>query len=286
MSAAQRFASDVVGVLVLYGRSLDESETFRTLDRALTAEGARLTLLVWDNSPTASPLPTVDPTRWDLRYVHDAANPGVSTAYRAGAELAERLGRRWLLCLDQDTCVPEELLARYADASATHPEAVLLAPTLVSGAQVISPCGYRRLRGRALATPLAPGKHALVGRSVLNSGMCVTLAAYRAAGGHDPEIPLDFSDHEFVTRLAHVHPDFVLVAARCAHGLSAAEWATDAQRLRRFAAWCRGARRATRGPAERVAGTAFMFARATVLAWRRRSLAFLTVAVGAARGHD
>lgn len=275
---AARFAADVLAVIVLYGRTLADAPTFRSLDAALAHGGARLSLLVYDNSADASPLPDLDRRRWDVHAVHDPSNPGVSAAYRAGARLAASLGKRWLLCLDQDTEIPAGALDAYAGAVEGHPDEVLFAPVLVAGGAVVSPCAYRALRGRSIP-PLPPGVHALDGRSVLNSGMCVRLSAYEEAGGHDAAIPLDFSDHELVARLRRRHPRFVVVGTTLGHGLSATEPTSSDGARRRFVAYRRGAARLGGGALARLGVRLHVAARGALLAARWRDPGFLVAAV-------
>lgn len=279
-AAGRAFAHDTLAVVVLYGRGLGDSPTFRTLDASLDDTGGRMTALVYDNSPAAAPLPLVDASRWELYYTHDSSNPGVSTAYRAGADLAARLGKHWLLFLDQDTVLPVSAVGDYGTATAAYPTEVLLAPTLVSHGRVVSPCLLRGLRGRPQPAP-ASGRHMLAGVSVLNSGMCVALTAYRAAGGHDPAIPLDFSDHEFVARLRRVCDSYVALGTPFVHGLSANESPSVADQLVRFRAYCRGAVRTQRGPISGLAAQAYVVGRGAVLAWRGRRWAFVRIALHA-----
>jgi rhamnosyltransferase len=183
--AVADFAREALAVLVLYGRTLGESVTFRSLEEGLRRLGERLDLLVYDNSAIAShPDPAAG---WRIEYRHDPSNPGVSRAYLEGARVAAERGKRWLLLLDQDTCFPSEAITVYADALRRYPTEVLFAPVLRAGARIVSPCAYRFPRGRPLRTT-ATGLQNLAGKSVLNSGMCVSVAAYLDVGGHDPRI--------------------------------------------------------------------------------------------------
>lgn len=272
----QQVLDGVLAVLVLYNRRLEESVTFRTLGTSLAAAGAGLDLLVVDNSTRGGGWDgNPREATWRIRYRSNPSNPGVSAAYLAGACMARRLGKRWMLCLDQDTAFEPGAATAYAAALHAYPDVQLFAPALRAGDRVVSPCRYRGWRGTPLRK-IQPGSHEFSSLSVLNSGMCVELAAYRAVGGHDPSIPLDFSDHEFVSRFATRHRDFVVVDTEAQHGLSAVEVQCFEDRLTRFDAYCVGALRASRTPWERARVAPVALGRAVKLAFRYGRLGFFT----------
>ncbi len=275
-SVLEQFLDDVIIVVVLFGRAMADSSTCVTIDADLRSSrtSAVPTLFIQDNSPVVAPSDPELATRWDVHHRHDPANPGVSAAYRAGAACAIELGRRWLLFFDQDTEVPSGTLRAYAQAVAANPREVTFAPALWAGAQLVSPCAFRFLVGRGFTSPRA-GVHSLDGTSLLNSGLCVARDAYLAIGGHDPQIPLDFSDHELVARLRERYPTFVLLPVAFRHGLSAHERQSTSRRLQRFGSYAVGARRTPRGAAGRIVARGVVIARGVLLAWRWRHLAFL-----------
>ena len=268
-------------VLVLYQQRLEESATFRSLSLGLPAGASPLQLLVYDNSPTPSghPRPGGYPG-WDIRYVHDPSNPGVSRAYREGARMASASSRPWLLLLDQDTWFPQHALARYVAAIRQHSGIRLFAPILRTGDHVLSPCGYRFHVGYPLPR-LSPGVLSLAGRSVLNSGMCIAVEDYLEAGGHDVRIALDFADHEFIERFKCRHRRFVVIDAECPHDFFRVTGQSTASQLTRFRSYCRGARYAGRGLSGALLTTLVVGLRACLLSVRHRSLGFLRVAVAA-----
>ena len=230
---------EVLAVLVLYGRTADESVTLRSLREGLRRLGARLDVFVYDNSPSASP--PAQAAEWRMEYRHDPSNPGVSRAYLEGAQLAAARRKRWLLLLDQDTSFPPDAMAVYAQALQRNPTEALFAPVLRSGRRIVSPCGYRFPRGVPLRT-VQSGPQPLAGKSILNSGMCISLAAYQRTGGHDPRIGLDFSDHEFIDRFRRTHDRAYILPVECLHGFSGDDTAGVASGLLRFEFYCRGAR--------------------------------------------
>jgi glycosyltransferase involved in cell wall biosynthesis len=270
--------ASVFAVLVLYGQSLAQSATFQSLSPGVRGLATPLPLLVYDNSPTrvGDPGAATYPG-WDIHYVHDPTNPGISHAYQEGARMAAARSKRWLLLLDQDTRFPADWLTRYLAAVGRHPEAVLFAPILRSGDRVLSPCVYRFKRG-FLLDGVEAGRRSLSGISVLNSGTWIAVKEYRAAGGHDVRIALDFADHEFIERFKRRHESFVVVDAECAHDFFRVTQQSLASHLTRFRFYCRGARYASKGPLDAIVTAAVVGARACLLAHRYGSLAFLRVA--------
>ena len=279
---------DFLAVLVLYGQTLHGSATFRSLGAELRRSSSRLELLVYDNSPTALGRPGTADARewareWDIHYVHDPSNPGVSRAYVEGAKLAVQRSKRWLLFLDQDTTFPPEALTRYVAAIRAHPEIRLFAPILRSAGRIVSPCVYAFKVGSPLRR-LRPGPRRLTALSVLNSGMCVAVDDYLAVGGHDVRIGLDFSDHEFVHRFKRSHARAVVLDVECHHGLSTTSSPERPSQLSRFGSYCRGAKYASTGPLDTMITAGIVGTRAALLSLRHGDLSFVRIAAAVLLG--
>jgi GT2 family glycosyltransferase len=271
-------------VLVLYQQSLEQSATFQSLTAAVRRLPGPLSLLVYDNSPTPLGHPRAGSyPGWDIQYVHDPSNPGISQAYLTGARMAARRSKQWLLLLDQDTRFAPDALARYIGTIRQHPEVRLFAPILKSGERVLSPCLYRFKLGFP-APRVHPGAQSLTGLSVLNSGMCVSVQDYLAVGGHDVRIALDFADHEFIERFKQRYDTFVVVDTECSHDFFRVTTLSTASHLARFEFYCRGAKYASKGLMDGILTVGVVGARACVLSVRHRSLGFLRVAAGTLLG--
>ena len=279
--AVADFAREALAVLVLYGRTLGESITFRSLQEGLRGLGQRLDLLVYDNSAIASHPDTA--AGWPVEYRHDPSNPGVSRAYLEGAGVALQRGKQWLLLLDQDTCFPPEAITVYADALRRYPSEVLFAPVLRAGARIVSPCAYRFPRGSPLRTS-PTGLLDLAGKSVLNSGMCISVAAYLEAGGHDPRIGLDFSDHEFIDRFKRRHGRACILPLECQHGFSGELRSGVDAGLQRFRFFCRGVLGASPGGLQSARGAAMVLGRACRLTLQHHHPGFLRIAASTLMG--
>lgn len=271
--------ADVLAVLVSYRQPAHTCATVKSLEIQIEKLGAPLALLVYDNGPTRAQVDQLpNPQAWSVSYKHDPTNPGVSAAYRAGADLARSLGKRWLLLLDQDTQFAGDALDRYQDAMHHYPDSAMFCPVLQAGTALISPCAYRYKRGTSLGT-VAAGRHDFRGVSVLNSGMCIDVDVYVRAGGHDPAIALDFSDHDLVRRLQGVTPSFVVVDTVAEHGFSGTAVQDAQSAALRFGAYTRGALRSSRSTAECLTAILMICARSVLLSYRYRTVTFLRTAI-------
>jgi GT2 family glycosyltransferase len=232
------FVRSTLFVIVVYKQALDECESYRSLNASLAAYGLTAAdVFVQDNSPSGSNRAGDLPP--SIRYLHDASNPGVSKAYNRAAEYAQTAKKKWLLLLDQDTHLPVETVARYADA-AHNDSTGLLAPRLWESGRLFSPCRYYFGRGFPLGN-ICSGEHALRHRNLLNSGLCVSTHLFRQTGGYDEAIPLYFSDFEFVNRVRMLQPTFRVVDLDCRHTLADVHGRDVAAALRRFEYYAAGA---------------------------------------------
>ena len=185
----------ILAVVVRYKSPLEESQTIKGLAGMFVSDPNLLnaiSVLVWDNSPAPVQNPQLS---FPFTYRHSAENVGVSGAYNRAMEIAETLGCKWLLLLDQDTTLPENFLARMLELSAQlqdRTEIAAIAPFLVDGERTISP-GQLLFNRVKLLKPPFEGVHA--GRMyAANSGTIMRVSALRQIGGFDENFWLDLSD--------------------------------------------------------------------------------------------
>jgi GT2 family glycosyltransferase len=185
-------------VVVLYRTALQESETFQTLSAALREYptlAARISLLIYDNSPEphAAELPVGLFAK--ASYQHDPSNGGLATAYNHALRAAEEGGVSWLWLFDQDTTVVPGLIpATFAAIDRTPPSEVCgIVPKLVQDGVVLSPIAVHRFR----YLPMDEGFSGLNSGwlTALNSCACLRVSALRAIGGFPSQYWLDFLDH-------------------------------------------------------------------------------------------
>ena len=199
-------------VIVLYKEKLRDSISFKSLNVCKIANK----ILVYDNSPVIDNEAVRNKAFF---YVHDERNLGVSYAYNEAAQLALKLGKKWLLLLDQDTELPEGFMEDVENMSKAHPPVSLYAMKLYSNGQLISPSGYRYKKGYLL-NYIEIGLNKLNNITFLNSGLLISTALFLKAGGYDKNVPLYFSDFVFINRLRRMIDSFVLLPIELIHNLS------------------------------------------------------------------
>lgn len=191
-------------VLVIYRVAIHESESFQTLSAALLANkdlAVRTSLLVYDNSPEATPLELPAELCAELRYQHNATNGGLAIAYNSALRLAEETGCTWLWLFDQDTTiVPGLLAAVYAAIDGrTAPDVNAIVPRLVQDGVLLSPVAVRRFRYQRLPMKVMGTQSVEV--TALNSCACLRVSALQAIQGFPQRYWLDFLDHAVFHRL-------------------------------------------------------------------------------------
>jgi hypothetical protein len=189
---------NVMAVIVLYKRSLEQSQTLVALSGVLGRNPGLLEtfrILVWDNSPTALASSSLG---FPFDYIHSTRNVGNAGAFNRAMELAEAKKIPWLLLLDQDTTLPEDFLpkmAKYSDRFLDDPEVAVVMPLLWCRGKLISP---KRLAGLYRILPMPQSYYGTYYREPMiacDSAALMRVEALREAGGYDEDLLwLDFSD--------------------------------------------------------------------------------------------
>lgn len=124
-----------------------------------------------------------------VTVVRNTENRGVAGALNQAAELAMSRGFAWMLILDQDSVPPpalvEQLMTALRDSPVAERAAVVCPHILKIG---------RRVSGAISGTPLR------VVYSAWNAGSIIRLAAWKAVGGYDERLFVDYVDHDFCLR--------------------------------------------------------------------------------------
>jgi GT2 family glycosyltransferase len=216
MSRARIFA-----VLVLYKRSLEESETFSTLRSLLqkrTDLAGAMSLLLYDNSPVAQEVPALPiPTQ----YISDPSNPGLAAAYSAGLQLAGEEAADWLLLLDQDTLLTETYLTEVVSSTqlAGDDQFDAIVPKLVEDGTVLSPHLTITLRH---PKPVDITTHGISTELLhpYNSGAVLRVKAVQEMKGFPEGFSLDYLDHATFRRLQSRGGKIFVMQAILQHKLS------------------------------------------------------------------
>lgn len=212
----------VLAALVSYQLEASSSPALISFLQALGETGlaSQFRLLIYDNSPSPSPVPDSMPL--PSSYIHDPANGGLTGAYNTALRLAEKEGYEWLLLLDQDTVINASYLKeiwRRLFELAGNRRCAALAPRLLAENEIISPA--RVLRGGRLL-PVDKTLSGIVPWEIvaLNSGALLRVSAVHELGGFNPEFWLDYLDHWMFNRLHHAGYLVYVMDAELQHKLS------------------------------------------------------------------
>ncbi len=272
----QSMINDTLAVLVLYETKLEHSESFISLSKNLENPGSKMDIVVYDNSPEAVYEKEASFENWNIHYIHDRSNPGVSKAYNEGFKIGKKLNKKWLLLLDQDTTFPEDALIKYFEAMDFYENSVLFALILTVNNRIYSPSRYYLKRGFHLKS-INAGLNTIRNRTLLNSGMCISLSAFEKIGGFNEKVRLYFSDHNFIDRYRRHFTNFIVVDTICEHKMFTVENKNAHSQLRRFMYFCEGARNSSDIFTDFCIYFSFAFLRAIKLSIAFKTLGFISV---------
>ena len=214
----------VLGVMVLYKRSLRESETFMSLSKAIVGTSRSLDLLVYDNSPESHFDKNVElGYSGKITYIHDSTNPGICKAYNTGFEKALAINKKWLLLLDQDTDFTSNYIESLLNAVKKDKNYVSIVPVVYSNGKIVSPTRYDFL-GRMKATEEEEVNKVVSNITAINSGSCINTKFLKEIGGFNTDFPLDMLDH-WLNHMINTHNRNTFVMnTKVLHNLSVADY--------------------------------------------------------------
>lgn len=232
---------DFLIVLVLYRVSLENSTSFTSLLKC-NKEEEHVHMMVYDNSPAATMnKESFDIKGFQVQYINDPSNPGVSKAYNTGIGLAKQKEKKWVLFLDQDTTLDKNLLQLFLKNCNEYRDEVIFATTLFGADEnLISPSRYFFKRGFSLSK-IPIGKCKLKRTRPINSSVLVSTAVFDKAGRYNEAIRLDFSDHEFFDRVNQHYKYMFVVPSKSFHSLSSSDDTNIVRIKLRFGIFCKGA---------------------------------------------
>lgn len=201
-------------------------------------EGKYLDIVIYDNSPESQDVNEHDFKRFNINYISNTKNPGVSEAYNHGAKIARESNKKWILILDQDTKFNKEIFSEYWKAIQTFEEVSLFAPILkIDNDRILSPCKFKYY-GRHLKS-VNTGVQSLSESSPINSGMLINTDAFHKVGGYNEKVQLDISDHQFIERFRKEYKDYVVVNSTGSQNFSAID-DNKKNQIIRFRYYCNG----------------------------------------------
>lgn len=268
------FTNDILAVIVVYNQCINESSSYLSLRSGLETLGVtNFQLLIYDNSPTEQEIRHLDFTTFSIKYFWDSSNAGISKAYNYAARLGQQLNKEYLLLLDQDTILNQQLFLAYFNAVINNSNISLFAPILkLTTGQQLSPCRFFMHRG--FSVELSTGIHSFSKFTPVNSGILVSIKKFIEAGGYNEKVRLDLSDFQFIERFRKYNQYFYLVDAICIQNFSNIN-DNCFQLLTRFSFYCEGAKNSNKDNwLDNIIYFFLVFLRCLSLVKRTKKLAF------------
>lgn len=264
-------------VIVLYKTRLENSITFRSLTACTREEkNSKIDLIIYDNSSHSQDIEISSFPMWNITYIHDESNPGVSKAYNEAAKIALKLSKEWLLLTDQDTQFPKESILKYIKSVNENNDIKLFVPYLKSNGINFSPGKYFFSKGFIWKNPL-PGRHPFKNKMLLNSGIFVNLIAFNSVQGYNEKVQLYFSDFEFVNKFKKRYSEFYLVNFECKHELSDVIKVDIEAAKKRFYYYCEGGYQSSTSKSKFLQLFITIFLRSIKLSLKYRDFIFLKI---------
>ncbi len=272
------YLKDILAVVVLYKSEFDGTKTMLSLSKALENVDGRLDTVLYDNSPVANYTESEFRLKnFNITYIHDVSNPGVSRAYNFAAKIAIKRSKKWIMLLDQDTYFDENILCSFSESINQYRDIRLFAPILkLADNKIFSPCRYFFKRGFHIRK-IKPGLHRLKNIAPVNSGMLINLEAFMLVNGYNEKVKLDFSDFQFIERFRSKFDHFVVVNSDSTQDFSNLDYNRN-ENERRFKLYCECASNCEKkSPLEFLMYLTITISRAIKLTSRFRSPHFLII---------
>lgn len=233
----------VLAVVVLYKQDINESISLKTIYQSLAEHNEVMDMVVYDNSPSFST--GICDFQYSknikiVKYIPDEKNSGVSRAYNITNKIAEVLGKKYILLLDQDTSFSLNFVKELVENIKTGHD--LLFPFLKSSENIISPCKY--ILGRGGYLPVSQqysGIHNIRKTNFLNSGAVISVSLFSKVGGYNEQIPLYFSDFNFFNRAKRCCNVYYSLNTFCEHFMASDDLSDIDKFLYRYKDYCKGA---------------------------------------------
>jgi rhamnosyltransferase len=270
----------IIAVLVLYNSNLEESESFKTLLKAISLNKEKLTLLVYNNSPSYWSYIGDVFLGLEIIYVNDNLNSGVSKAYNTAFEYAVKIKKEYILLLDQDTSLPISFFTSFFESEKKyHKKNIgIYSPFIMNKNKILSPSHFFLFSSKKIKK-IEPGVHGLRGKAIINSGLIIATTLFQKVGGYNEKIKLDFSDFYFVRKVLKHQRSIVLFNSRCFHSLSSEDEMSCQSALNRFDYYLEGAKNYDNSFKEVHGLKIWVFLRSVKMSLKYRKIKFITKAL-------
>lgn len=222
----------ILYVVVLYGQKYEMTSVYNTL---LTKVNKR-DIWIWDNS--ANHNINAHLHFGVSNYYFSEVNKGLSFPYNRASEYAYQNGYQWMVLLDQDTQFDASFINVLEKSIRENPNISLFCPQhCLSNGIYLSPARLF-LKFTRLSKKQVVGIIDISRFGIINSGLSISVDAYRKVGGYNEKVFLDYSDFQFLDRLAKIESK-----AYCLNSICVQNFSNDCvdrdKLLKRFTLFCK-----------------------------------------------
>ncbi|WP_339916175.1 glycosyltransferase [Yeosuana marina] len=217
-------------VLVLYNQFLEDSETFKSLINVVKDSlDFKYKIVVYDNSLIVRDnllfLEQFE-AYFEIDYVSDSTNPGISHAYNYAFKIAQKSKVSWLLLLDQDTKLPLNYIRTFLDTvDYSNTSIVGYVPRIFGelNGSLISPF---KINSFGLMRNISKDINGLIDYGVIaiNSGTFISVDFISDINGFSEDYPLDMLDFWLFTEIFINKKKVCLLDINIEHNLSISDF--------------------------------------------------------------
>lgn len=224
---------NLLTIIVVYNIKITESKSFNSIFPLISSDDR---ILIYDNSAVKQNIPQEYETYSNIDYIWDNTNGGVAKAYNEGIKFAKKHNFKWVILLDQDTLILDNLyITKIKKSISLNSDIPLFVPMVFNNNGIMSP---RKCKNFKIGEGIFKiGINKLENVSIINSGMIVNVHSFVEVGGYNEKVYLDFSDYQFIERLSHKYSNFYLFDSRLQQDFSNDE-TNKTKLLNRFRLYC------------------------------------------------
>jgi len=273
---------DIFVIIVIYKEEYFLTKSYVSLLKSYLNfnNQSRLDICIYDNSPEPTNK-SKNELNIKVHYIHNPLNPGVGKAYNEGVLLAKKLDKKYILLLDQDSQLKNDFLQKMIFEINKQPQLNIFAPIVISKitGEVLSPkeYNYNFFNSKKIDFNLNIKEIATKKYSIINSGMIIKVNLFNQVGGYNENILLDFSDHEFISRLSKFIEKISLLDTKIIHELSCQVNTTLSSRLFRYKTYLIGGKEFSKTINKRFSFYLVSFARGVKLSIKNKSFYYISI---------
>lgn len=195
---------DIIFGIVLYNEEIQTSNTYTSLVKSiemLSKTDIPATILIFDNTEIVGNMRMEEVISSDdfveVHYFTENKNRGLPYAYNFFAQKAREMDKKWIVLLDQDTTLP---ICFYENYLSVDSSVQVHCPLVFTNNKLMSPSYYCNFRSYPMSVP---DKNIIELKKIscINSGFMINLEFFLKVGGYNPNLFLDFCDHDFIHKL-------------------------------------------------------------------------------------